>query len=208
MTESTGAALLQQVAERILLGFLRSTGHTDARRLASGPEVTTGAGVDLVYAAGGKAVRAKVKPDPYFGTDPAGVADRALTFYRPNAGHYAFESISNHLTREPGWIFSSDADDLYYYYLAIRQTEAEVTALYRGPDEVFFGELAVERDELHVISMSELRRWFEAHYESYAPRPVNAGNHAAWFRLIPQADIQSAIAGIKTVSPVFSRVTR
>jgi hypothetical protein len=200
--------LLQQVAERILVGFLRSTGHADARRLANGSEAGTGAGADLVYAVGGRAVKVKVKPDSYFGTDPTGVADRMLTFYRPNAGHYAFESISNHLTREPGWIFSSDADDLYYYYLAIRQTEAEVKALFQGPDEVFFSELAVERDELHVVSMSELRRWFEVNHESYVPRPVNAGNHAAWFRLIPRADIQSAIAGIKTVSPVFSRVMR
>lgn len=202
-----GVPLLQAVSERIIIRFLRRAGHDDARQVMSRNGGGAGTGVDLVYSAGGQLVRIKVKPDPYFGTDPAKVTDRSLTFYRPDAGHYAFESISNHMTREPGWMFSSDADQIYYYYLALSQSEQEIAALSAEPDGVFFGELKVERDELHILPMKGVRHWFEANYELYTPRPVTVGDHAAWYRLIPCADIDRSVAGIKTVTPVFAHLT-
>ncbi len=202
MTTAAGAVLLQAVAERIIVQLLRKSGHTDARPVASRP--AGGAGVDLVYTSSGQRTRIKVKPDAYFGVDPAKVGDRALTFYRPDAGHYAFESISNNVTREPGWIFNSEADYLYYYYIALSQSESEVAALLSEPDAVFFGELKVERDQLHVILMKNIRRWFEQHYEEYTPRPVTIGDHSAWYRLIPRPDIEKEVQGINIVASVFA----
>ena len=200
-----GAPLLQAVSERILLGFLRHSGHSDARKITPGNEGGKSFGVDLTYTSAGQAVRIKVKPDPYFGVDPVKIIDRSLSFYRPDASHYAFEAISNNLTREPGWMFNSQADQLYYYFVALAQTEQEVSALYTEPDEVFFSELQVERDELHILPLLELRRWFGENFESFTPRPVITGDHSAWVRLIPRVEVNSAIASVATISPVFSR---
>ncbi|MCL5888318.1 MAG: hypothetical protein M1617_08580 [Actinobacteria bacterium] len=200
-----GAELLQGVSERVLLRFLRATGHGDARTVSRDRGIVTGSGIDLAYSAGGRVVTVKVKPDPYFGTNPMKIQERALAFYRPDAGHYAFEAISNSLTREPGWMFSSSADQLFYYFIALDQTEHEVAALYAESDEIFFSELRVERDELRILPMDKLRSWFEANFDAFTPRPVALGDHSAWFRLIPRADIESAIDQVKTVTPVFAR---
>ncbi len=205
MKHATGALLLQQVAQRIIAAYLSKAGYADVRVVAGSG---TASGVDIAYSVSGRRARIKVKPDSYFGTDPAKVYDRNLVFYRPDAGHYAFESISNNLTREPGWMFSSEADDLYYYYLALTQPEDEVAALLGEPDEVFFGELKVERDELHVLPMRPTQRWFEAHFEAYTPRPVTVGEHSAWYRLIPRGDIEAGITGIRMIGPIYQMVAR
>lgn len=200
MSRVTGALLLQQLAQRIVAAYLNKAGYSDVRVVAG---ASTGAGVDIACSVGGKRVRLKVKPDSYFGTDPAKVYDRDLVFYRPDAGHYAFESISNNMTREPGWIFNSEADDLYYYFIALNQPEDEIAALLGEPDEVFFGELQVERDELHILPMRATQRWFDEHYEEYTPRPVTVGDHSAWYRLIPRADIEGDVPGIRLAGPIF-----
>jgi len=205
MSPVTGALLLQQVAQRIVAAYLKKAGYADVRTVTDGGP---GSGVDIVYSLSGRRGRIKVKPDSYFGTDPAKVYDRSLVFYRPDAGHYAFESISNNMTREPGWMFNSEADDLYYYYLALTQPEDEVAALLGEPDEVFFSELKVERDELHILPMRQTQRWFEEHFEDYTPRPVTVGDHSAWYRLIPRSDIEGSLPGIRMVGPVFGVVSQ
>jgi hypothetical protein len=207
MARLTGAVLLQAVSQRILVAYLARTGHNDVRSVSSPSRGQMGAGVDITYTAGGRQVKVKVKPDSYFGTDPAKVNDRSLVFYRPDAGHYAFESISNATTRAPGWMFNSDASDLYYYYIALGQDEEEIAALFGEPDDIFFSELKVERDELRILPLRATQDWFNAHFEEYAPRPANVGEHSAWYRLIPRGDIDSVISGIRTISPVFSQIT-
>ena len=87
------------------------------------------AGVDIVCNRAGHGVKIKVKADAYFGTDPRKIADQGLTFYRAPVSAYAFETISHHVTRDPGWMFNSLADELYYYFLVLGQTEEEVAAL-------------------------------------------------------------------------------
>jgi len=205
MPPVTGALLLQHVAQRIVAAYLKKAGYADVRVMADG---SPSSGVDIVYSLSGRRGRIKVKPDSYFGTDPAKVYDRDLVFYRPDAGHYAFESISNNMTREPGWMFNSDADDLYYYYLALTQPEDEVAALLGEPDEVFFSELKVERDELHILPMRQTQHWFEEHFEDYTPRPVTVGDHSAWYRLIPRSDIEGSLPGIRMIGPIFRVVSQ
>lgn len=198
----TGTLLMQQVAERIVARWLVRQGRLDVHA-TGGMRSLGGTSVDLTYAWQGGQRRIKVKPDPYYGTDPMKIADRELVFYRGDASAYAFEAVANAATREPGWIFESQADDLYYYYVALSQDEHEVGALVNEPDEVFFSELAVERDDLVILPMLEAREWFEANFERYTPRPVLVGGASAWYRLVPRIDIERAVTSIRNVGPIF-----
>lgn len=207
MSLPTGNDLLQATAERILASWLTNAGKLDVVR-TGGREFLGGKSVDITYSWQGGRQRVKVKADPYIGTDPAKINDRDLPFYRSDAGIYAFEAVANSATREPGWIFNTEADELYYYYVAVAQTEDEVRALFAEPDEVFLSELRVDLDDLHILPMRETLEWFEANYEQYTPRPVMQGGFAAWYRLVPRADIMGAVGGIRDVGPVFATLTR
>ncbi len=198
----SGMPLLQAVAERIISRWLEQQGVFDVA-MTAGRESLGGRMVDLTFTRQGAVRRVKVKPDPYFGVDPVKVANRSLAFYRADMGAFAVEAVANAATREPGWMFESAADDLYYYYLAIAQDEDEVRALVTEPDEVFFSELAVDRDELVVMPMAVARQWFEQHYEDYTPRPVMVGGASAWYRLVPRPDIERAVPGITVPGPIF-----
>lgn len=199
---------LQRVAERIIARYL-ARGLTQDVRIVSAAPFRPERGVDITYAGPNGAERSlKVKADPYFGTDPGKVSDRDLPFYRADTGSFAFESLANTSTREPGWMVDSVADDLYYYYLALAQEEDEVCALLREPDSLLFSELKVERDDLIVMPMAAMRAWFESHAEKYPPRPVLVGSTPAWYRLVPRADIRSQIPGVRVVGPVFSGLLR
>ena len=205
--QNSGMPLLQNVAERIISAYLRSTGAQEVE-LVSTFEALGGHGVDIIFKRDGARHQVKVKPDPYFGTDVSRINDRSRSFYRANANSYAFEAVANTATRAPGWIFSSPSDEIFYYRVALIQQEDEIRALMAEPDEVFFSELAVERDDLQILSMSPARMWFESHFEEYTPRPVMLGGAAAWYRLVPRADIESAVAGIKNIGPVFERLRK
>jgi hypothetical protein len=202
MTQN-GLLLLQGVSERIVARYLEVVGKVDVA-VVSGFESQGGRGIDVTYAWEGVRRKLKVKPDPYFGLDAAKVHDRSLVFYREDAGCYAFEAVANSATRQPGWIIESDADDLYYYYLALSQAEDEVRALLGEPDEVFFSELRVERDDLCILPMKGTREWFEREFENYAPRPVVLGGVSAWYRLVPRGDLEASVAGIRNVGPIFA----
>lgn len=202
----TGMLLLQDVAERILVRWLSAQGRVNARR--TDHLESLGRGVDITYAWQGGQQRIKVKPDPYFGTDATKINDRSLTFYRAEASAFAFEAVANAATREPGWMFESSAAEIYYYFLALPQTEDEVRALMDEPDEVFFSELVVERDELVVLPMRGTRQWFEDNFERYTPRPVMVGGASAWYRLVPKSDIIGSVAGINSVGSVFASLNR
>jgi hypothetical protein len=197
-------AVLREVAERIVAAYLVRQGYSAVRRVRDAGAEGESKGIDVSFKAGERLRTAKVKADPYFGLDRAKAHDRSLPFYRNDAGRYAFESISNSKTREPGWILSAEADELFYYWIAVAQTEEEVRVLLGEPDDVLFSELQVERDDLRVLPMAPVKTWFAVHSEEYTPRPVTVGGHIAWFRLIPREDIDRAIPGIKAVGPVLS----
>lgn len=198
-----GLPLLQAVAERIVAQWLREQGQREVTRTA-GRQALGGRGVDITYLSSGGLKRVKVKADPYFGVDPRLVSDRSLSFYREDEKSFAFEAVANVATRELGWILDSDADDLYYYYLVIEQTEDEVKALASERDEVLFAELRVCRDQLIVLPMRETRTWFEANADRFTPRPVLYGGGSGWYRLVPREELLSSISGIRTVGPIFS----
>ena len=205
MSDSSGSAL-QSVSERVLAAYLEKQGYSGVHIVSNLAAGYGTPGVDITYRTGGSTRRVKVKADSYFGTDQGKVVDRSRPFYRSDSGHYAFESISNTKTREPGWMFNSDADELFYYYIVLAQTEEEIEALLAEPDEVLFSELDVDRDELRILPMRGTRNWFERHYEEYTPRPVTLEDHVAWYRLIPREDIDSAVTGIRVIGSVFQGI--
>lgn len=202
----TGQALLQCAAERIVAKHFDRVGMSDVTVVYPWPGTSNHGGVDLTYRTAGRTVKAKVKADPYFGRDALKTGNREFSFYRPEGGNYGFEAIANAATREPGWIFNSEADELVYYLCAIAHSEDEVAALMNESDEVFFSELRVDRDELHILPMRELRAWFESHFEEYTPRPVMLSGHSAWFRFVPRDIVDSAVAGVRITTSVFSRL--
>ena len=199
----SASSVLQSISERILAAYLEKQGYSGVHIVSSRAADYGTPGVDLTYRTGGTTRRVKVKADAYFGTDQGKVVDRSRPFYRSDAGHYAFESISNTKTRESGWMFNSDADELFYYFIVLSQTEEEAEALLAEPNEVLFSELDVDRDELRILPMRGTRSWFEEHYEEYTPRPVTLEEHVAWYRMIPREDIDSSVTGIRVVGPVF-----
>ena len=193
---------LQSVAERIIARYLRRGLGSDAE-IVSGSVMQAARGIDIIHALDGVRRTIKVKAAPYFGTDQAKIGDRSLVFYRADTGSFAFEAVADAATREPGWIVDSEADDLYYYYLALAQREGEIRALLREPDDVFFAELAVDRDDLTVLPMVATRRWFTSHAEDYTPRPVSLGDRSAWCRLASRADVRASVECARIIGPVF-----
>lgn len=196
--------LLQSVAERILTRWLRA--RVGEVRLVDHASARGERGVDITYASPNGTRRVTVKPDPYFGVDPVLVADRSLGLYRADAAEYGLEAVADAVTREPGWAAESDADDIYYYFVAIAQPEAEVAALMAGPDEVFFSELKVGRDDLVVIPARELHEWFHRNADRYTSRPVFAGGASSWYRMVPRADLDTALPSIRHEGPIFGSV--
>lgn len=201
------STLLQRVTERILMEWLVRQGRTDVRP-THGMHSFGGRSVDVTCTWQGTQRHIKVKPDPYFGVDPIKIADRSLVFYRADANAYAFESVANTATREPGWMFESSADELYYYFVAIGQTQAEIAALLSEPDEVFFSEIAIERDELVIFPMHPTIDWFGGNFERYTSRPVTVDGASAWCRVVPRVDIDSVVPGLKRVGSVVGALRR
>lgn len=199
-----GGQLLDVVASRVIARYLRSTGAAGVMMIDPDADPLRLADVDVVYSRDGGGVRAKVKPDPYFGSDPGKIADQDLPFYRESLEAYAFETISHHITREPGWMFHTVADELLYYFVAIDQSEREVAALMNEDDETFFSDLSVTRDELHVLPMAPLKEWFEANQDNYMPRPVRVGDHSGWYRIVPVADVARAVPVGRVAGPIFA----
>lgn len=198
----TGTPLLHEVGKRIIGRYLEHKGATD---VSLSPAMRTDAtGVDIRRTEGSSRITGKVKVDAYCGTDPLKIANRDFVFYRADTASYALESVADTTTRSPGWIQTSMADELLYYRLAIARPEAEIAALLESPDGVFFSELGVERDELRVVPMRDLRAWFEKSNDRYPPRPVIASGRSAWYRIVPMAELESAVAGIRVVGPVYA----
>ncbi len=206
MTDLGGNQLLHAVAQRIVTRYLEKSGQPDVRSNDESTMEARADKVDITYAGATGRRGIKLKSDPYIGTDATKAADRSRSFYRPDARVYAFETVAT--TRAPGWVFSSAAEDLFYYYLAIDQPESEVSQLFREPDPVFFSDLVVAADELHVMPFAELRAWFAPRQESYPTRPVLRDGGAAWYRLVPRADAAAGVASLKVVGPIFAAASR
>lgn len=200
----TGSALIHEVGKRILGRYLQLEGGSSIRLSPYSHDDPLG--VDIRRMVAGRPVSAKVKVDVYCGTDPARCGDRNLNYYRSDTASYALEAIADTTSRAPGWMLTSMADELLYYRLAVARPEAEVAALFESPDGVFFSELSIDRDDLRVLPMRQLRTWFEQSNNRYMPRPVVTGDRSAWYRIAPMAEVEQAVAGVRVVGPVYNRL--
>lgn len=199
----SGPELIHEVGKRILARYLERQGTTDIQ--LSG-QFRDPIGVDIRHSEAGRTIGIKVKVDVYCGTDPAKINDRSLTYYRNDTASYGLEAIADTASREPGWIQSSMADRLFYYRLCISRPEPEVAVLFEGPDEVFFSELCVDRDDLRIVPMRELRAWFDRSNDRYMSRPVVSGSRSAWYRIVPINEVEAAVPGVRAVGSVYSRL--
>jgi hypothetical protein len=200
----SGSPLLHEVGKRIVARYIQRQGATGVE--LAPPMRTDGTGVDIRFVDGVNRVTAKVKVDCYCGVDPVKIANRDFLFYRADTASYGLEEIADTTTRAAGWVNASMADQLYYYRLAIARPEAEVRALLESPDGVFFTELGVERDDLRIIPMAALRAWFGASNDRYVPRPVMTAGRSAWYRIVPMAELDAAVPGVRVMGTVYPRL--
>ena len=86
----------------------------------------------------------------------------------------------------PGWFYTSTADQVYYYFLSILNTTAELRPLYAeylelvraqrptlGLDEKLLRSLKIDRDLLITYPLDKARAWYETAsrdaFAGYAP---------------------------------------
>src|SRR6266568_422862 len=144
-----------------------------------------------------------LKVDSYYGSDPS---HKIRDLCNPDSGFILLETISQlqydrsrkvstngtltvrQKADVPGWFFTSSADEVYYYFLALLNTESQLNPFYaeymelvnghQPTDEVenrLLSELRVDRDLLVSFSLSEARAWYdnvpETVFRGYAPAP-------------------------------------
>ena len=144
-----------------------------------------------------------LKVDSYYGSDPS---RKIRDLCNPDSGFILLETISElqyDRSRKVstsgtlpvrqkadvlGWFFTSSADEVYYYFLALLNTETQLNPLYAEYVELVKGnqrteelenrllrELRVDRDLLVSFSLSEARAWYDTAHETvfhgYAPAP-------------------------------------
>src|SRR4029077_12685956 len=144
-----------------------------------------------------------LKVDSYYGSDPT---RKVRGLCNPDSGFILLETVSqlqyersrtvsangtlpvSQKADVPGWFFTSSADEVYYYFLALLNNETELNPLYaqyvelvkgnQPTDEVenrLLQELRVDRDLLVSFSLSEARAWYdnasETVFHGYAPAP-------------------------------------
>lgn len=152
-------------------------------------------GIDLILREGDRVETVDLKVDSYFGKDPK---KRQRGFYNLDSGVLLLETTSQlrydrtDLERHPdvpGWFFTSKADTIFYYYVAIETSATllrDILARRRGLETVgstaelidreLLSKLEVERDELLWYSLKVARSWFSSAPESAFEGWAGAGN--------------------------------
>ena len=181
----------------------RDIDSRDLRDVHSNPEFYE-KGIDLVLNLPNAQKRTiDLKVDSYYGSDPS---RKIRDLCNPDSGFILLETISQlqydrsrkvstsgtlpvrQKADVPGWFFTSSADEVYYYFLALLNTETQLNPLYakyvelvksnQPTDELenrLLRELRVDRDLLVSFSLSEARAWYdtipETGFQGYAPAP-------------------------------------
>jgi len=152
-------------------------------------------GIDLIlHGPSGLATTIDLKVDSYFGSDPN---RKVRGLCNPDSGFILLETISQlRFDRErwsnvqgtlparnhpdvPGWFFTSTADQVYYYFVAILNNGSELRPLHNewtkkvtagsGADKIenqLLRMLRIDRDLLISYELDKARSWFEAAPES------------------------------------------
>ncbi len=181
----------------------RDTDSRDLRDVHSNPEFFD-KDIDIVLNLPNAQKRTiDLKVDSYYGSDSS---RKIRDLCNPDSGFLLLETISQlqydrsrkvstsgtlpvrQKADVPGWFFTSSADEVYYYFLALLNTETQLNPLYSEYVELVKGnqptnevenrllrELRVDRDLLVSFSLSEARAWYdtvpETAFHGYAPAP-------------------------------------
>jgi len=135
-------------------------------------------GIDLILQPprGEKPRTVDVKVDTYIGTDPN---RRIKGLCNPNSGFTLMETISQlQFNRskqdDPGWFYTSEADEIHYYYLALLNEARELKPCFtqmrdasesstslESIEESLIRSLKVDQDLLLIYDLKDARKWFE-----------------------------------------------
>ena len=138
-------------------------------------------GIDLILAEGGSRVTVDLKVDSYFGKDPN---KKARGLYNLDSDALLFETISQlRFDRDslvqapdvPGWFWTSEADEVYHYFIAVLGPVERLKELHREAqsaaklgggvtsfDTALLADLEVERDLLVTYPLKEAREWYRS----------------------------------------------
>ena len=153
---------------------------------------------DLVVA--GRTVDAKI--DFYFGSED--VHD----YHRRRTGMAALETVSNDVLGTMGWMVTSEADSIFYYFLDMDHPADEVRGMIERQSEKTV--LKAWDDCLIVFPTPALRQWFWAgkRYLNYRhcriPNVDGDGRvYHTWVRLVPVEELVK-LPGVR----VYDRISR
>jgi hypothetical protein len=148
-------------------------------------------GIDLILHDATNGTRTiDIKVDSYYGSDPK---RRIRGLCNPDSGFILLETISQlQYDRKtdpgsggtlpvrikadvPGWFFTEQADEVFYYYLALLNDESELNPIYAeyvklvnssqspvGVENELLRHLKVDRDLLVTFRLDEARTWYES----------------------------------------------
>ena len=123
-----------------------------------------------------RATSTDVKVDTYIGSDPN---RRVPGLCNPNSGFLLIETLSQlqydrRKTDVSGWFYTSEADEIHYYYLALLNERKELSPFfseikdrtlkglkYEDVEEAMIRTLRVDQDLLLTYNLKETRAWFD-----------------------------------------------
>lgn len=149
-------------------------------------------GIDLIWNRPHERITIDLKTDSYIGS----TAQKTRGLCNPDSGAILIEVTSQlHYDRrladkdEPGWFFTSQADYIYYYFIALLNRPKELTPFFKeyrqleksGEDTQILEErlirtLDVDKDLLITYSLNEARQWYEREPEDVFLQWVGAAN--------------------------------
>lgn len=192
------ARTLEWIGLSIVKRYISSTTSDKVEDVHSDPAYFQ-KGIDLIlHHSNSSTTTIDLKVDSYYGSDP----ERKIRgLCNPDSGYILLETISQlQFDRErhannngtlrvrnrpdvPGWFFTSTADEVYYYFLAILSSTSELRPLYseylelirtRSPthelETKLLKTLKIDRDLLISYRLDKARSWYET-----APRDAFAG---------------------------------
>lgn len=147
-------------------------------------------GIDLFWDRPDGTVTIDLKTDSYFGSTDK----KTRGLCNPDSGAILIEIISQlrydrRLADAEGWFFTSDADFIYYYFIALFNESQDLTPLFREYrvlersgentrelEERLIRTLKVDRDLLITYDLKETRRWYDGAPEDIFSQFVGASN--------------------------------
>lgn len=165
--------------------------------------------IDLIWhraIRGWERTTVEIKCDAHAGSDEALIQSAAYPYYARRTENFAVETMSNDVSKSPGWVYGSEAEVLLYYFAAIPRTVDELTEWWTAGEEYLLANLGVEGDRLYVLDLPELRAWFTPAQETYREVAAQNDTYRTLSRLVPCRDVVSAVKHCHVLDDVYRTV--